>query len=292
MPYLNKAWLHLLRLRGLVSKGRYGQYQYRDPDFSRLGKNIFLMLGLSHSGSAQLNELFDSNASIYTCKDILNPASCFTFYDFLDRCAAVGIRTSTPDARRRLFKWYLFEETRKHSQPVTVFDISLESGHILTDNLEESCWACEICEMARFANMGVIFLYRNHLLERHVSSLQAGMAGNAVGYAASNIKITVPVDGLVERFRHITYIRKRILEQFHHYPAFMEVIYEELFEPVEAGTERQFRTKLVEDLASLMGISTSFDTTSTSHNLDSGELADQIENYDEIKQVLKQPPVG
>ncbi len=105
MPYVNRVRLYLMRIQGLVSKGKYAKYQYRDPDFSQLKNRIFLLLSLARSGTTAVYELFNTNPSIYAYNEILNPGSFFNFYGFLDRCAALGICTSTAEARLRLFKY-------------------------------------------------------------------------------------------------------------------------------------------------------------------------------------------
>ncbi len=281
-----------MRIQGLMSKGKYGKYQYRDPDFSRLKNNIFLMIGLAHSGSAQLQELFASHPSIHCCNEILSPDSFANFYDFLDRCAAMGIRVSKPEARLRLFKWYLFEEARKHSEPVIVFEISLENTHLISTAWQEGCCQSEIFNIARYNNMGVIYLYRKNLLERHLSSMQTEVSVNFHGYRVDETinrpKIVLPVKKLVEHFKQIGKTHEHILQSFHHYPEFIEVFYEEILESEIDGTSKCFSSKLIEKLTALMDISTAFATVSKTHHIDMERLVDQIENYEEVGRCLDQ----
>jgi hypothetical protein len=296
MPYINRARLYLMRMQGLVSKGKYGKYQYRDPDFSRLKNNIFLMIGLAHSGSAQLQELFASNSSVHCCNEILSPDSFSNYYGFLDRCAAMGIRVSTSEARLRLFKWYLFEEARKHSEPVIIFGISLENTHLISTAWQEGCCQSEIFNIARHNNLGVIYLYRKNMLERHLSSMQTEVSVNYHGYRVdetiSRPKIFLPVKELVEHFKQIGKTHKHILDSFHHYPVFVEIYYEEIFELIEDGKCNRYSYKLIEKLATLMGVSTPFVMTSTSRHVDMGILAEQIENHEEVTQLLDQSSAG
>ncbi len=172
-----------------------------------------------------------------------------------------------------------------------VFDIKLEGMHLINKSWQETYWQSQIFDIARHNNMGIVYLYRKNLLERHLSSQKAEVTGSYHSYAdgeqKAKAKITLSTEGLLDRFKQITETRDIILKQFHHYPAFLQVFYEELFEQDPATGGQRFRKALVDDLYRVMDISTPFETTPKTRKVSTQKLSEQIANYEEITALLQ-----
>lgn len=285
--------LYLLRVMGLVFKGAYAKYGQRDPDFSELNNRAFFIITLARSGSTALYELFNSHKDIYAYNEVLSTGTFYNFFDFLERCAAVGLKTSRPEDRVRLFKWYVYKQAKRRNEKVVVYDIKLELMHLINSAWQPTEWRSALFQVIKEANIGVVYLYRENLLERYISSERARHSGTYHQYSTSkkvkSDEFLVETGGMLEKFHTIEKNRDFIKSELQEYSRFLEIKYEDLF-VIDSNGESRFNPKIIEMLRLHFEVDSDFDTRPRTQKVNQQDLFHQVANRGEIILLLKDTP--
>lgn len=292
-PYVLAVQLQLLRVMGLFYKGHYSKYGVRDPDFNSLNNKVYFIMSLARSGTTALYELFNSHKDVYAYNEVLSTGTFYNYFDFVERCAAVGVKTARPDDRLRLFKWYVFNQARKRGEKVVVYDIKLELMHLINNTWQPTVWQSALFEMIKRDNIGVLYLYRKNLLERYISSERARQTGTYHQYGNTdkfkNFEVVVDTRGIIDKFDIIEKTREFITSEMTDQVCFCEINYEDLFSVSRDG-KAQFNPKIIETLCKHFSVSADFDVEPRTRKVSQKGLFDGISNADEVISALTDTP--
>jgi hypothetical protein len=246
------------------------------------GRGVFLF-SFGRCGTTVFADFLATHPQVTTFGEVLNEESYYSFFRPFSRglLRRHRVRPSLVEA-----DFYRFAErlVRKAPNHHCLLDMKIESLHLIEGNWRIPGQDFKIFDALLESGAPVILLERRDLVARHVSGQLAQRrrkyhsyhTGTVVEPFAIDVKKMEADNAIIRTQTEL--IRSRFVD----HPRFETLVYEDLFEPNEAGTATRFASGLSERMADFLGLTDMFDNTPQLQRISSKEDAALITNVDEV----------
>jgi len=297
--------LHIPAVRERLRRARpvYNVLFRRKKNYDRLpspkdylqemkGRGVFLLC-FGRSGSTVFADYLASHPSILTFGEILGEDSYYSYFQWLSR-HYLWFWPLRPTMMAREFYRFCAHLVRKHPERRCLFDIKIESLHLIEGNWRLPGPDFAFLHNLRATNTPVILLTRKDLIARYISGQVAERRGSYHSYQTSTIKpapFKVDLETIQAQVTQINATYTYIRRFFADHPCFVELAYEDLFTSDGTSFARDLGTRM----AALLKVPNQFDHSPKLKKISSTKgYYDMLLNYTEVEtyrnEILGQKP--
>ena len=254
------------------------------------GAGVFL-LGQTRSGTNVFRRMLATHPEVLQVGEIFNEYFERNYFSFIQRELEKDPKLSSPSSSCELFERYIAEvlESSIATHSKVIFDAKLETLHHVYKPWQ-SYDEIPILEILKKRRLHVILLVRKNHVARDISQELSHktkvykVSADQVGHRHL-VRVTVPIDGICERYDAREKLYEYIQEYFQAYERFTVICYEELFD-VSNGVQ-VFSADLLRHLSSFLGLDDRFDNKPLLQKQNTFPIAEVVENYQELTDALK-----
>ncbi|MEO0403199.1 MAG: hypothetical protein AAF214_12555 [Pseudomonadota bacterium] len=254
------------------------------------GRGVFLLC-FGRSGSTVFADYLGTHPKMMSFGEVLGEESFYSYFQWLSR-GVLWIWPLRPTLMAREFYRYAARLVGRHTGMHCLFDIKIESLHLIEGNWRLPGPDFALYTHLREANAPVILLRREDLVARYVSGQVAERRGAYHSYQGAGAAAVAPFEIDLAAAKHqiaqIEASHAAIRAVFQGSPHFMELTYEQLFVPEGSGGT-QFSPDLGARLANLLGVEDAFDPIPQLQRVSGGSgYADLITNWADVQRLQDQ----
>lgn len=253
---------------------------------SMTGRGVFLLC-YGRSGSTVFADFLGTHPDVITFGEVLGEESYYSYFQWLSR-GVLWIWPLRPTLMAREFYRFCARLVRRHKGKHCLFDLKIESLHMIEGNWRMPGPDFDLFHQLRCAEVPVVLLTRRDLVARYVSGQVAERRGAYHSYqSASGADIApfaIDLEAVKTQVSQIEATHAVIRKVFEGHDRFVELAYEDMFVPDDAGETTRFADGLSEKMAICLGVDDKFDTTPRLQKVSGGRgYRDIITNWDEVE---------
>ncbi len=257
-----------------------------------MSKNPCFLLAKQRSGTRVFGHMLDSHPSVAYCSEVFHEKADLknSYFHFLKTQIEKNLQNLDyiyPDRRQNSFEDFLVSTGNKYGKDNFVLDIKYNQLHHLNDYWHLINNQPQIFNFIKKNNYPVIHLIRKNILKVLVSQLLA--SNHNVWHAKheniNNIretKIKLDPDKIMNQIKNRKKEMNRISSFFKSYNNTLTIYYEDLFDETQ-----EFSRTTIETLSDFLQVDSNKFNSKPVYVKQTSFLSNVIENFDEIKESLK-----
>lgn len=265
--------LHKTAIRERLRKIRplYNRIFRRKRDYTRLpspvdhlrgmqGRGVFILC-YGRSGSTVFADFLATHPNVVTFGEVLGEESFYSYFQWLSR-SVLWRWPLRPTLMAQEFYRYCARLVAGKPGMRGVFDLKIESLHLIEGNWRMPSPSFAIFEHLKAANVPVILLTRQDLVARYVSGQVAEKRGAYHSYhraADETDPFEIDLTAIRAQVDQIEATYAKIRAVFTGQDHFLEFSYEDLLTPNPVTGEAQFTDSLCQNICTLLDLDDQFD---------------------------------
>jgi len=226
------------------------------------GRGVFLLC-FGRSGSTVFADFLGTHPQVMTFGEVLGEESYYSYFQWLSR-GVLWVWPLRPTQMAREFYRFCAQLVRKQKGMRCLFDIKIESLHLIEGNWRMPGPNFQLFTHLREAETPVILLTRKDLVARYVSGQVAERRGAYHSYhgsAGSSVPaFAIDLDAIKAQITQIEDTHAAIRKAMKGHPRFIELAYEDILVPDGEDGNTRFRDGLSAEIATCLGVEDHFDS--------------------------------
>ena len=255
------------------------------------GRGVVLLC-YGRSGSTVFADFLATHPKVMTFGEVLGEESYYSYFQWLSR-GLLWFWPLRPTMMAQEFYRFCAQRVRRSGGQHCLFDIKVESLHLIEGNWRMPGPDFEFFHHLHQAGVPVVLLTRGDLVARYVSGQVAERRGAYHSYHSNSEaevgNFAIDLEKLQNQVEQINATHGVIRKVFSGSDSFLELAYEDMFEPgSDPGTTR-FKAAVADQMADLMGVENHFDVTPRLQKVSGKKgYAELISNWDEVEKYRRE----